>query len=101
MLSNKTVWRCSNQVLFSLSLFFVPMYLFSMGPDADTNARVHHEGKDEEDTTEMRSSASTNRRWSEKDFLPPYSEKEIAIQERILRTQGEEVDRLHKDLARF
>jgi len=91
------VWRCGNKAI--LSLFLVPIYLFSVGPDASASTRVYGEGKEEE-TTRGGSSGSADRRWSEKDFLPSYSKKEIAIQERILRTQGAEVNKLHKDLAK-
>lgn len=97
MLSHKTVWRCGNKAL--LSLFLAPTYLFSVGPDTSASAKVYDRDK-EEDTARAKCSDSTDRRWSEKEFLPQYSEKEIAIQECILKTQGEEVNKLHIILAR-
>jgi len=84
MLSEKTVWRCGRGafLLYISSIFFS---LFS-SPGSETRAAADF--------------SSVDRRLSEQDFHPSYSDKEIAIQERILRTQGEEVNKLHRNLAK-
>ncbi len=113
MMLKQVSWRRSNRALFLFSLLLVPTYLFSGDPDASgcaTKAAEQAADATAKAEAAARSKAGAGagvggepapprRGISEADFFP-CSEKEIAIQERILRTQGEEVNSLHKTLAR-